>query len=254
MNTVARLVLRDMRVMNRGLLVIQFVLPLFLLFVASFPLSALIAPFSVDGLAVTYQRFIAVGLIAQTTMTGSLVGGTLLFTDRRHGMFEQILVGPFAKSTYAASKIFSSMLIGLLGAAIVAVFGLPFTYGATVTIPGAAVALAAVVLGAVVFSGFSIILASLFKSLEAFEGTFNLLFILLTFVSSALYPLASVPSALRGFMLLNPLTYVVDIARAGMLGLSSPYVWWEGPALAVEAAAVFALALASIRRITLSGT
>ncbi|MDG6955682.1 MAG: hypothetical protein JRN70_03885 [Nitrososphaerota archaeon] len=79
---------RDLRVMKRGPIVIQLVLPLFLLFVASFPLSALIAPFSVDGLVVSYQKFIAVGLVAQTTMTGSLVGGTLLFTDRRHGMFE----------------------------------------------------------------------------------------------------------------------------------------------------------------------
>ena len=142
MNSVARLVIRDMRVINRGLLVIQFLLPLFLLFVASFPLTALIAPFQVSGQSISYQRFIAAGLIAQTTMTGSLVGGTLLFTDRRHGMFEQIMVGPFSKSAYAASKIFSSMIIGLIGAALVTLFGLPFTYGVRLDSLGVAEAVA----------------------------------------------------------------------------------------------------------------
>lgn len=254
MNSVVRLVMRDVRVINRGLLAIQFLLPLFLLFVASFPLTSLIASFHVDGQAVDYQRFIAAGLVAQTTMTGSLVGGTLLFTDRRHGMFEQIMAGPFSRSAYATSKIISSMLIGLLGAALVALFGLPFTYGAQVTPSGAVEAVAALVLGALLFSGLSITLASVFKSLEAFEGTFNLLLILLTFVSSILYPLASVPTALRYLMLLNPLTYDADIVRSGVLGLGSSYVTWEWAALAVEAVLIFAVAQRFIRRVGVGTT
>ena len=221
---------------------------------ASFPLTALIAPFQVSGQSISYQRFIAAGLIAQTTMTGSLVGGTLLFTDRRHGMFEQILVGPFSKSAYAASKIFSSMIIGLIGAALETLFGLPFTYGVRLDSLGVAEAVGAILLGAMLFSGLSIILASLFKSLEAFEGTFNLLLILLTFVSSVLYPLASVPTALRDMMLLNPLTYDADIVRSGLLGLGSPYVWWEGAVLAAEGVAIFILALLAIRRVRVGTT
>jgi ABC-2 type transport system permease protein len=249
LNSVARLVARDMRVINRGLLVIQFLLPLFLLFVASFPLTALISPFQVDGQLISYQRFMAAGLIAQTTMTGSLVGGTLLFTDRRHGMFEQIVAGPFSRSAYAAGKMFSSMIIGLVGATIVTIFGLPFTYGVGVTPLAVTECVAAVLLGAMLFSGLSIILASLFKSLEAFEGTFNLLLILLTFVSSVLYPLSSVPSTLRSLMLLNPLTYEVDVVRSGLLGIGTPLVGWEGAALAAESAVMFVLALVSIRRV-----
>lgn len=244
--------IRDLRVINRGLLAIQFILPLFLLFVASFPLTTLISPFHVGGLAVSYQRFIAIGLIAQTTMTGSLVGGTLLFTDRRHRMFEQILVGPFSKAGYAASKVVSSMFIGLVGAVLVGIFGLPFTHGIAVSALGASVAVASLVLSAMLFSGLSIIMASLFKSLEAFEGTFNLLLVLFTFVSSILYPLTSVPSALRVVMLLNPLTYAADVLRTGLLGISSPYLLWEGSALAIEAVVAFAIALVSIRRVRIA--
>lgn len=244
-----RLVLRDLRVVNRGLLVIQFILPIFLLFVASYPLTALISPFQIGGELVTYQRFIAMGLIAQTTMTGSLVGGTLLFTDRRHGMFEQILVGPFGKSGYAIAKMVSSMIIGLVGSVLVALFGLPFTYGIHVSVYGAGVALLSILAGALLFSGMSITLASLFRSLEAFEGTFNLLLILFTFASSVLYPLTAVPGTLRALMLLNPLTYDADLLRMGLLGLQTPYAPWEALVLVLESVGIFGLALRSFSRI-----
>lgn len=248
MNALLRLVLRDMRVLNRGLVALQLILPLFLLFVASFPLTSLIAPFQVGGHAVSYQRFLATGLIAQTTMTGSLIGGTLLFTDRRHGMFGQILVGPSTRAEYAASKVVSSVLVGLAGSVIVAVFGLPFTFGVHPTLPGLMLALVAVLAGAFLFAGFSVILASLFRSLEAFEGTFNLLLILFTFVSSSLYPLSVVPSGLKELMLLDPLTYDVDLLRRGILGFGSPYALYEGMVLAVECVAVFAVAVMAFRR------
>lgn len=228
---------------------IQLVLPLFLLFVASFPFTKLIAPFQVEGQTVTYQRFLATGLIAQTTMAGSLIGGTLLFTDRRHGMFEQILVGLSSRAEYAASKVISSVLVGLGGAALVILFGLPFTYGISPHPWGLVTALAAVLAGAFLFGGVSVILASLFRSLEAFEGTFNLLLILLTFVSSALYPLAAVPGGLKAVMLLNPLTYDLDLLRMGLLGLSSPYALWEGLVLGAETVLVFAAAVVAFRRI-----
>ena len=247
MNGIARLVIRDMRVLNRGLLAIQLVLPLFLLFVAGFAYTALIEPFPVDGQAVSYQTFLATGLIAQTTMTGSLIGGTLLFTDRRHGMYEQILSGPYSRAEYAAAKVVASVLIGLGGAAIVALLGLPFTLGASPTLAGFLLTFLVILAGAFLFGGLSMLLASRFRSLEAFEGTFNLLFILLTFVSSALYPLAAAPSVLQGLMLLNPLTYAADLLRLGLLNLPAPSAIWEGLALGVESAVLFLAATLSLR-------
>ena len=248
MNGLLRLVQRDLRTLNRSLLVIQLVLPIFLLFVASFAYTALIEPLRLGGETVTYQRFLALGLIAQTTMTGSLIGGTLLFTDRRHGMQEQILAGPYTRAAYAASKVVSTVQVGLGGAVLVAVFGLPFTLGVGVTLGGIAIAFAAALAAAFLFSGVSLILATRFRSLEAFEGTFNLLLILLTFVSSALYPLDAVPSALKALMLLNPLTYAADLVRWGVLGLGSPSLAAEAAALAAEAVLVSGIAVASFGR------
>ena len=118
----------------------------------------------------------------------------------------------------------------------------------------AAIGVVVVILGATIFSGLSITIASPFKSLEAFEGKFNFLLILLTFVNSLLYPLTSVPSALRYLMLLNPLTYDADIVRAGLLGLQSQYLAWEGLALGAEAIAMFMIGLVANRSVRVGTT
>src|SRR5579875_1203611 len=116
MNAIIRLVIRDLLTFNRSLLIVQLVLPLFLLFVAGIAFNSLVQPFTLDNRTIYYQQFLAVGLIA--------LSGTLLWTDRRHAMYEQILVGPFTKVEYATSKILSSTYIGLIGAVIIFVLSL----------------------------------------------------------------------------------------------------------------------------------
>jgi ABC-2 type transport system permease protein len=81
-----------------------------------------------------------------------------------------------------------------------------------------------------------------------FEGVFNLLLVFLTFVSSLLYPLNMIPYFLRYLVLLNPLTYSVDITRYGLLGLSSGYLTTEGLVLFVETAIAMVLAFHAINR------
>src|SRR5712692_5858704 len=127
---IIRLFIRDVRAtFERSLLVIQLVLPLLFLFVAGFSYTNLIAPFQVNGKSVSYQQFLAAGVILQTVMTGSLFAGLLLWLDRRLGMFEQILMGPFTKTQYAFSKILTSMVVGLGGALIIIFFAIPFFVG-----------------------------------------------------------------------------------------------------------------------------
>ncbi len=235
--------------MDKGLLVIQLVLPLLFLFVAGFSYTNLIAPFHVNGQTITYQQFLAAGIILQTVMTGSLFAGLLLWIDKRLGMFEQILMGPFTKSQYAFSKILASMLVGLGGALIIMAFALPFFIGISLTVTGILVALAAVFLAAVFFGSFAIVLAILLKSNEAFNVVINLLFVVFTFVSSTFYPIESAPTILQAFLLFNPLSHADDVVRLGLYGLTGPYVSYESVALVAESIVAFGLAVYSFRRI-----
>ncbi len=64
-----------------------------------------------------------------------------------------------------------------------------------------------VLLGAAVFSNFSLIIACLVKTRERFMGVGQLLTIPLFFASNAIYPTSLMPRSLQIISHLNPLTY-----------------------------------------------
>ena len=83
--------------------------------------------------------------------------------------------------------------------------------------PAVAGVLIAVVLGAALFSTFSLIIACLVKTRERFMGIGQVLTMPMFFASNAIYPIAMMPSWLKAVAWVNPLTYEVDALRALML-------------------------------------
>ena len=77
--------------------------------------------------------------------------------------------------------------------------------------------LIAVVLGAALFSTFSLIISCVVKKRERFNGMGQVLSMPMFFANNAIYPLAMMPSRLRAVASGNPLTYDVDALRALML-------------------------------------
>ena len=75
----------------------------------------------------------------------------------------------------------------------------------------------AVLLGAAVFSTFSLIIACIVKTRERFMGIGQILTMPLFFASNAMYPIAIMPGWLQGIAHVNPLTYEVDAMRALMI-------------------------------------
>jgi len=78
-----------------------------------------------------------------------------------------------------------------------------------------------VILGAALFSTFSLIIACLVKTRERFMGIGQLMTMPLFFASNAIYPLSIMPDWLRPIAQLNPLSYQVDLLRSLMLGQAS---------------------------------
>ena len=75
----------------------------------------------------------------------------------------------------------------------------------------------AVLLGAAVFSTFSLIIACIVKTRERFMGIGQILTMPLFFASNAMYPIAIMPDWLKAVAHVNPLTYEVDAMRALMI-------------------------------------
>jgi ABC-2 type transport system permease protein len=79
------------------------------------------------------------------------------------------------------------------------------------------------VLGAILFSTFSLIIACLVKTRERFMGIGQLMTMPLFFASNAIYPINIMPIWLKVISHFNPLTYMIDGMRVLMIGTPSGF-------------------------------
>jgi ABC-type multidrug transport system permease subunit len=91
------------------------------------------------------------------------------------------------------------------------------------------------------------------KSSESFQIVSSFIFFVFLFTSSIFYPAIQAPAAIKTVSLLNPLTYTTDLFRAGLFNSSTPLISLELIALAIEAAAIFTVAVLAFRRIRVVG-
>lgn len=165
-------------------------------------------------------------------------------------MFEQILMGPFNRAQYILSIVLATLIIGIAGSLLVFVFAFPVLgAGLRVTLSGALLVAAALFLGTVFFGGFAIALSVALRSSETFQIVSTFVFFVFFFTSTIFFPAGKAPTAIKTVSLLNPLTYATDIFRAGLFNASTSFVGLELLVLAIEAAAIFVVAVVAFRSI-----
>ena len=233
--------------LDREFLVIQLVLPLFFIFVAGFGYT-LIVP-SVEG--VSYETFLATGAVAMTVMSSSMLSGTMIWFDRNFGMFEQLLMGPFTRLEYVVSVALSVILTGLASALLVFIVSLTVSTNVSLAPASLIQLLVALILGSLFFGGFGIFVSLRVKSSEALAATMNLMFFVFTFLSSVFYPSCNNYFLLRTIFQINPLTYVADLVRHSLVGLSGFNLPLEVVVLIVESLFIVVLASRAIGKIEL---
>ena len=247
-----RLVYRNLRAnLDKASLFFELIFPLFFIFVEGFGVGGIVPPFDLgNGRIVSYPLYLAAGAVTLTVINGGTNAGTQLWYDRKNGMFEQILMGPFNRAQYILSIILATLIIGIAGSLIVFVFAFPVLGpGLQVTLGGALLVGVALFLGTVFFGGFAIALSVALRSSETFQIVSTFVFFVFLFTSTVFYPANKAPPPIQAVSLLNPLTYATDVFRAGLFDASTPFVGVELFVLAVEAAAIFAVAVVAFRRI-----
>jgi ABC-2 type transport system permease protein len=236
---------------DKVFLVWQVVFPIIYIFIAGYSYSALIENKGIQiGLAsVPYPAYLAAGMIGFNMMNSSTVAGSIIWNDKRNGMFLQILVMPFARMEYILSNIVTIMLMGLASAALILVAGTPTLLGsAQPSLAGSIYVLYALITGAIFFGSIAIIISTRLKSSEGFNVIVNSVFLFFSFVSTAFYPTQGVPGALGAAFYANPLTYIVDITRAGIFNQITAFTNIEVGIIAAISAATFFLATLSMLR------
>ena len=182
-------------------------------------------------------------MIGFNIMNSTLVSGIIIWNDRRHGMFEQIMSDPFTRSHYILSNIVTIAIVGLISAGLITAVGYPVFFESVefslVTIP---LIVFSSIAGAILFGSIASIISTRLRSSEGFNVIINTVFLFFAFVSTAFYPAQGAPQPLATIFYLNPLTYLVDIIRAGIFGTITEFIIMEMIVLAVLASILFIIA------------
>lgn len=253
MHPVIRLTNRNLTIsLNKGFLIWQVIFPLIYIFVAGFAYTALINSVPFGNKTLDYPAYISSGMIGFNIMNSTLVSGIIIWNDRRHGMFEQILAGPFTRSQYILSNIYTIGIVGLISAALIAAVGYPLFFKSAefnvLTIP---LLVFASVTGSILFGSIASIISTRLRSSEGFNVVINTVFLFFAFVSTAFYPAEGAPPVLSTAFYFNPLTYLVDVIRAGIFGSFSNFVEIEMLILIVIAFSLFSIATKLLSKLEL---
>jgi ABC-2 type transport system permease protein len=170
---------------------------------------------------VRYIDFMAPGILAQSVLFIAIFSGIAIIWERDLGIVHKFLASPTPRTALVLGKALSAGVRALSQAVIIYVLAL--LIGVKIDWNPLALlgVLLVVILGAALFSTFSLIIACLVKTRERFMGIGQVLTMPLFFASNAIYPIAIMPTWLKVLARVNPLSYEVDVLRALMLGQPS---------------------------------
>ncbi len=251
MNVYARLVYRNLRAnLDRITIFFELVFPLFFIFIQGFGLGGIIPNLEVGSIKLSYPQYLAAGAVTLTVINSGTNAGTQLWFDRKNGMFEQLLMGPFTRAQYILSIILATMVLGLAASSLVFLIAFPIIGSSLSITPwGGVLIFLAIFLGTVFFGTFAIAISVALRSSETFQVVSTFAFFIFLFISTVFFPADKAPLAIQTVSNLNPLTYTTDVFRAGLFGALTPTNLLELGVLAVEAAAMFTVAVFAFRRI-----
>ncbi|KVD88332.1 multidrug ABC transporter permease [Burkholderia ubonensis] len=164
-----------------------------------------------------YLDFLTPGILAQSVLFIAIFNGISIIWERDLGIVHKFLASPTPRAALVLGKALGGGARALVQAAVVIALGAMLGVHMRFDPLALAGLVLFVVLGAAVFSSFSLIIACLVKTRERFMGVGQLLTMPLFFASNAIYPTAMMPRTLQVVAHLNPLSYQVDALRLLLL-------------------------------------
>jgi len=166
-----------------------------------------------------YFSFLAVGMLSFISLFMAMQSGMSVVWDRRLGFLNKELSTPLARGAIPMGKVFSSILRGLVQAAIVLLIaillGLDVSHITVMAILGTFAGIFLMMMG---FSSLFVMLAVRSTNQDTQMMIINLLNLPLLFASNAMFPAKFMPSWLQPVVYWNPVSHATDISRQLLLG------------------------------------
>src|SRR3989337_2667697 len=106
-------------------------------------------------------------MIGFKLMNCTLISGIIIWNDRRHGMFEQIVSGPFTRAHYILSNVVTIGIVGLVSATLIAFIAYPvFSESSEFSLITIPIIIFASVTGSLLFGSIASIISTRLRSSE----------------------------------------------------------------------------------------
>jgi ABC-type multidrug transport system permease subunit len=178
--------------------------------------AANISSVEVDEAGGRYVDFLVPGLLGMSLMGGGLWGVGFVIVDLRvRKLLKRFLATPMKKSEFMAAIMGSRMIFMVPEVLFLLVFA---RYVCGVVNHGSLIAVTFIVLlGAVMFSGLGLLIASRAKTIEAVSGMMNLVMVPMWIFSGIFFSSERFPEAAQPLIKAIPLTPLIDALRSVML-------------------------------------
>ena len=169
-----------------------------------------------DG--VPYMTFIAPGLIMMAVITNSF-GNVVssFFSGKLHRHLEEMLVSPLTFPTIVTGYVIGGVIRGLAVASLVTVVALLF---ADLSVVHPLVTISVVILTSMVFSLAGLLNAIFAKNFDEISVIPTFVLTPLTYLGGVFFSISLLSPAWQAVARLNPILYMVNAFRYGMLGSS----------------------------------
>ena len=195
---------------------------------------------------VPYTTFIAPGLIMMSVITNSFANVvSSFFSSKLMLHLEEMLVAPLAYSTIVLGFVVGGIVRGVLVAALVTVVALFFT---NLHVAHPFVTFTTILLTALVFSTAGLLNAIFAKSFDDISIIPTFVLTPLTYLGGVFFSISLLPPFWQKVALANPILYMVNAFRYGMLGSSDIPIGYAYALMLGLAAVLFAAVLLLLHR------
>ena len=173
---------------------------------------------AISGNTADYLQLALPGVLVQTIVFASAGTGVGLAEDLQTGIFDRFRSLPIARSAPLVGAILADLVRYLTSGLIMIVIGFALGFRVTTTPLALVATLALVMVFAFALCWVFTALAMVVGQPRSVQGLGAIVMLPLTFGSNAFVPAATMPSWLRGFVEINPVTHVVNAARGLLTG------------------------------------
>merc|ERR1712000_480921 len=176
-----------------------------------------------DG--VNYMSFIVPGLIMMSVITNSYGNvASSFFSNKWQRSVEELMVSPVRPITILIGYISGGVARGIGVGIIVTLLSLYFTH---LQVHNVAVMVLVILLSAILFSIGGFINAMMATKFDDISIVPTFIITPLTYLGGVFYSISLLPDFWRGIPMFNPILYMVNTFRYGILGVSDVNVWFS---------------------------